>query len=149
MGRGLTLDMALEFQGLGLFWPNPLSRVRSRGSGVGYAGKEGGSRAAAGFEEVRREMRRRVCLLLRYWLKGRIGGRQASLVRAATLVDLKEFVTHLRTEFQKGFILDKALDDGVKIPIPYDKIRRMRPWASRRQLKELSPAPGGARDLMV
>jgi hypothetical protein len=57
-------------------------------------------------------------LLLRYLEYRSIGGREASLEKAARLVEQKQLTVHLRTEFQKTFSFMNMVPVGTITAMP-------------------------------
>ena len=64
-------------------------------------------------------------------------------------VERKQLSTHLRTEFQKVFIFSIMVFEGVNTAAPYERIGRMRDWASLLALCDERPLPGGDKDLTM
>ena len=69
--------------------------------------------------------------ILRLWGRSESrGGRQASQRRTLTRVERKQFVTHLRTRFQRTVILPSMEELGTRRSALYVRMGRIRPDAS-------------------
>ena len=65
--------------------------------------------------------------ILRLWGRSECrGGRQASHGRTLTGVERKQFVTHLRTRFQRTVILLSMPELGTKMSAQYVRMGRIR-----------------------
>ena len=97
-----------------------------------WEGKDGGSLAAARLMNGEEQAMRNAAILRLPGSTESRGGRQASHRRTLTGVERKQFVTYLKTQFQRTAILLSMAELGTKRSAPYVRIGRIRPKASIR-----------------
>ena len=108
-----------------------------------WEGKVGGSRAATGLMRGE-EQTMGNATILRLWGRSESrGGRQASHGSTLTGVERKQFVTHLRTRFQRTVILLSMAELGTKRLAPYVRMGRIRPRRVSDSCRVLGPSLGG------
>ena len=114
-----------------------------------WEAKVGGSLAASELMRGDKQAMQNATILPLWGRSESRGGREASHGRILAGVERKQFMTHLRTRFQRTVILLTMAELGTRRSAPYVMLGRIRPETSLQFMWGARPMPQGESCLMI